>query len=156
MTRKTYYPKLKSAQSAYGTTFLPGSSLYPNWRKSTMNLSEEVTTCFNRFHFQISQESRIQFLFFCFFFFVFFFLFCFFCFVSFRFYLIDIIPRSILMALFEGIPYLLVALGDGSLFYFSMNSTNKLVGDRKKVVSTTPVRYSIWDLITTRKSLFEN
>jgi len=49
----------------------------------------------------------------------------------------DIIPRSILMALFEGIPYLLVALGDGSLFYFSMNSTTKLLGDRKKVTLGT-------------------
>lgn len=50
------------------------------------------------------------------------------------FYLLsEIIPRSILMALFEGTPYLLVALGDGSLFYFSMNPVTKLLGDRKKV-----------------------
>ena len=33
----------------------------------------------------------------------------------------EIIPRSILMTLFEGIHYLLVALGDGSLFYFNLN-----------------------------------
>ena len=33
----------------------------------------------------------------------------------------EIIPRSILMATFEGIHYLLCALGDGSLFYFNMN-----------------------------------
>ena len=46
---------------------------------------------------------------------------------------IEIIPRSILMTLFEGTPYLLVALGDGSLFYFSMNPVTKLLGDRKKV-----------------------
>jgi hypothetical protein len=39
------------------------------------------------------------------------------------------------MALFEGTPYLLVALGDGSLFYFSMNLTTKLLGDGKKVVN---------------------
>lgn len=45
----------------------------------------------------------------------------------------EIIPRSILMALFEGTPYLLVALGDGSLFYFSMNPVTKMLGDRKKV-----------------------
>ena len=38
------------------------------------------------------------------------------------------------MALFEGIPYLLVALGDGSLFYFSMNASTKLLGDRKKAI----------------------
>ncbi|XP_046643566.1 DNA damage-binding protein 1-like [Daphnia pulicaria] len=49
----------------------------------------------------------------------------------------EIIPRSILMALFEGTPYLLVALGDGSLFYFSMNPVTKLLGDRKKVTLGT-------------------
>lgn len=45
----------------------------------------------------------------------------------------EIIPRSILMAMFEGTPYLLVALGDGSLFYYSMNPITNLLGDRKKV-----------------------
>nr|CAG4642998.1 EOG090X00HD [Ilyocryptus agilis] len=49
----------------------------------------------------------------------------------------EIIPRSILMAVFEGTPYLLVALGDGSLFYFSMNPITKLLGDRKKVTLGT-------------------
>lgn len=33
----------------------------------------------------------------------------------------EIIPRSILMTTFEGIHYLLCALGDGSLFYFNLN-----------------------------------
>jgi DNA damage-binding protein 1 len=33
----------------------------------------------------------------------------------------EIIPRSILMTTFEGIHYLLCALGDGSLFYFHLN-----------------------------------
>lgn len=33
----------------------------------------------------------------------------------------EIIPRSILMATFEGLHYLLVALGDGALFYFNLN-----------------------------------
>jgi len=33
----------------------------------------------------------------------------------------EIIPRSILMASFEGIHYLLCALGDGSLYYFVLN-----------------------------------
>ena len=47
----------------------------------------------------------------------------------------EIIPRSILMTLFEGTPYLLVALGDGSLFYYSMNCVTKTLGDRKKVFS---------------------
>lgn len=35
----------------------------------------------------------------------------------------EIIPRSILMTSFEGIHYLLCALGDGSLFYFNLNGT---------------------------------
>ena len=34
----------------------------------------------------------------------------------------EIIPRSILMTQFEGTNYLLCALGDGSLFYFVLNS----------------------------------
>jgi len=34
---------------------------------------------------------------------------------------VEMIPRSILMTTFETIHYLLVALGDGSLFYFVMN-----------------------------------
>lgn len=37
------------------------------------------------------------------------------------FYSAEIIPRSILMASFEGIHYLLCALGDGSLYYFVLN-----------------------------------
>ena len=37
------------------------------------------------------------------------------------------------MAVFEGTPYLLVALGDGSLFYFTINPVTKALGDRKKV-----------------------
>nr|CAG4640606.1 EOG090X00HD [Eulimnadia texana] len=49
----------------------------------------------------------------------------------------EIIPRSILMSLFEGSPYLLVALGDGSLFYFSMNPITGALGDRKKVTLGT-------------------
>ena len=45
---------------------------------------------------------------------------CFFCFA-------EIIPRSILMASFEGIHYVLCALGDGSLYYFVLNiDTGKL------------------------------
>ena len=34
---------------------------------------------------------------------------------------IDIIPRSVLLAVFEGTLYLLCALGDGSFFYFKLN-----------------------------------
>lgn len=37
------------------------------------------------------------------------------------FFFTEIIPRSILMTTFEGIHYLLCALGDGSLFYFNFN-----------------------------------
>ena len=44
----------------------------------------------------------------------------------------EIIPRSILMAKFEGTNYLLCALGDGSLFYFVVNSSGHLA-DKKKV-----------------------
>ena len=33
----------------------------------------------------------------------------------------EIIPRSILLSTFEGIHYLLCALGDGSLFYFHLD-----------------------------------
>ena len=35
----------------------------------------------------------------------------------------EIIPRSILKTSFEGIHYLLCALGDGTLFYFTMDQT---------------------------------
>jgi len=44
----------------------------------------------------------------------------------------EIIPRSVAMVHFEGISYLLVALGDGTLFYFNIdpNSGNiSLFGD---------------------------
>ena len=34
----------------------------------------------------------------------------------------EIIPRSILMATFESVHYLLCALGDGSLFYFLLDA----------------------------------
>ena len=44
----------------------------------------------------------------------------------------DIIPRSILMAQFEGTNYLLCAMGDGSLFYFTINSQGCLT-EKKKV-----------------------
>lgn len=39
-----------------------------------------------------------------------------------KFIFLEIIPRSILMTTFEGINYLLVALGDGAVFYFNLNS----------------------------------
>lgn len=49
----------------------------------------------------------------------------------------EMIPRSILMANFEGIYYLLCALGDGSMFYFTMNPISAELKDRKKVTLGT-------------------
>ncbi|XP_055588358.1 DNA damage-binding protein 1 [Uranotaenia lowii] len=51
----------------------------------------------------------------------------------------EIIPRSILMACFEGIVYLLCALGDGSMFYFVLDkTTNKLTDQKKVTLGTQP------------------
>lgn len=47
----------------------------------------------------------------------------------------EIIPRSILMTSFEGLNYLLCALGDGSMFYFSLNKDTGMLSDKKKVSS---------------------
>ncbi|XP_060526030.1 DNA damage-binding protein 1 isoform X2 [Cylas formicarius] len=44
----------------------------------------------------------------------------------------DIMPRSILMANFEGHDYLLCALGDGSMYYFSLNKDSGKLLDKKK------------------------
>lgn len=49
----------------------------------------------------------------------------------------EIIPRSILMTGFEGINYLLCALGDGSMFYFTMNKMDGTLSDKKKVTLGT-------------------
>ena len=49
----------------------------------------------------------------------------------------EIIPRSILMTCFEGHTYLLCALGDGSMYYFSMNKVNGVLSDKKKVTLGT-------------------
>lgn len=51
----------------------------------------------------------------------------------------EIIPRSILMACFEGIVYLLCALGDGSMFYFVLDrATNRLTDQKKVTLGTQP------------------
>jgi len=50
----------------------------------------------------------------------------------------EIIPRSILMAKFEGTNYLLCALGDGSLFYFVVNSSGHLADKKKVILGTQP------------------
>ncbi|RWS30639.1 DNA damage-binding protein 1-like protein [Leptotrombidium deliense] len=49
----------------------------------------------------------------------------------------EIIPRSIIAVTFEGTPYLLCALGDGSLFYFNLNQETGCLSDRKKVTLGT-------------------
>lgn len=49
----------------------------------------------------------------------------------------EMIPRSILMTNFEGINYLLCALGDGSMYYFTLNSTEATLKDKKKVTLGT-------------------
>ncbi|KAL3841910.1 hypothetical protein ACJMK2_019999 [Sinanodonta woodiana] len=49
----------------------------------------------------------------------------------------EIIPRSILMTTFEGLHYLLCALGDGSLFYFSLGVDSGYLSDKKKVTLGT-------------------
>lgn len=49
----------------------------------------------------------------------------------------EMIPRSILMTNFEGINYLLCALGDGSMFYFTLNPNDAVLKDKKKVTLGT-------------------
>ena len=62
----------------------------------------------------------------------------------------EIIPRSILMTQFEGTNYLLCALGDGSLFYFVLNSHTIPTGsswltEKKKVREfRNSSRDSVW------------
>lgn len=51
--------------------------------------------------------------------------------------ILDIIPRSILMATFEGHNYLLCALGDGSMYYFSLQKEQGVLRDKKKVTLGT-------------------
>ncbi|KAJ0589426.1 DNA damage-binding protein 1 [Helianthus annuus] len=52
----------------------------------------------------------------------------------------EIIPRSVLLCAFEGIPYLLCALGDGHLLNFLLNTVTGELTDRKKVsLGTQPI-----------------
>ncbi|TXG48061.1 hypothetical protein EZV62_027355 [Acer yangbiense] len=52
----------------------------------------------------------------------------------------EIIPRSILLCAFEGISYLLCALGDGHLLNFLLNMSTGELTDRKKVsLGTQPI-----------------
>lgn len=50
-------------------------------------------------------------------------------------YILEIIPRSILMVTFENTHYLLCALGDGSLCYFHLNPENGILTEKRKVSS---------------------
>ncbi|CAH2078400.1 unnamed protein product [Thlaspi arvense] len=52
----------------------------------------------------------------------------------------EIIPRSVLLCAFEGISYLLCALGDGHLLNFQLDTSSGELGDRKKVsMGTQPI-----------------
>lgn len=52
----------------------------------------------------------------------------------------EIIPRSVLLCKFEGVSYLLCALGDGHLFNFLLNMSTGELSDRKKVsLGTQPI-----------------
>ena len=48
-------------------------------------------------------------------------------------FVLEIIPRSILMATFDNSYYLLVAMGDGSLFYYTFGAESGFTYDKKKV-----------------------
>ncbi|XP_065339552.1 DNA damage-binding protein 1 [Cloeon dipterum] len=49
----------------------------------------------------------------------------------------EIIPRSILVTCFDGINYLLCALGDGSMYYFNLNKETGILSEKKKVTLGT-------------------
>jgi len=52
----------------------------------------------------------------------------------------EIIPRSVLFCSFDGIAYLLCALGDGHLFNFMLNPATGELSDRKKIsLGTQPI-----------------
>lgn len=62
----------------------------------------------------------------------------------------EIIPRSILIAKFEGINYLLCALGDGSMFYFVLNKELGKLFDQKKVtLGTQPLTLKTFRSLST-------
>lgn len=63
----------------------------------------------------------------------------------------EIIPRSILLSQFEGINYLLCALGDGSMFYFVLDKENGKLADQKKVtLGTQPTILKTFSSLSTR------
>ncbi|KAL7024575.1 hypothetical protein ACKWTF_013111 [Chironomus riparius] len=63
----------------------------------------------------------------------------------------EIIPRSILVSQFEGINYLLCALGDGSMFYFVIDRQAGILTDQKKVtLGTQPTILKTFSSLSTR------
>lgn len=63
----------------------------------------------------------------------------------------EIIPRSILVSQFEGINYLLCALGDGSMFYFVYDRQAGILMDQKKVtLGTQPTILRTFSSLSTR------
>ncbi|TPX30298.1 hypothetical protein SmJEL517_g06115 [Synchytrium microbalum] len=52
----------------------------------------------------------------------------------------EVIPRSVHLATFDGVAYLLAALGDGTLYNFMMDATTGTLRDRRKIsLGTQPV-----------------
>ena len=52
----------------------------------------------------------------------------------------EVIPRSVLLAVFEDIPYLLCALGDGQLFNWQLDAATGELRDKKKIcLGTNPI-----------------
>jgi DNA damage-binding protein 1 len=58
----------------------------------------------------------------------------------------EIIPRSVLLAKFERLNYLLCALGDGTLFYFVLAANGSLT-DKKKVMMLTAAIRPMWSCL---------
>uniref|UniRef100_A0A7S3QK85 DNA damage-binding protein 1 n=1 Tax=Dunaliella tertiolecta TaxID=3047 RepID=A0A7S3QK85_DUNTE len=53
---------------------------------------------------------------------------------------VEVIPRSVLLAAFEGVPYLLLGLGDGQLHHWHLDTTTGAISERKKLVlGTKPI-----------------
>lgn len=49
----------------------------------------------------------------------------------------EIIPRSVLMAHFDSLNYLFIAIGDGSLLYYTLDENSGLLSEKKKVILGT-------------------
>ena len=52
----------------------------------------------------------------------------------------EVIPRSVLLAVFEAVPYLLCALGDGQLYNWQLDAAKGELSDQKKIcLGTKPI-----------------